>query len=290
MSVHPASRNPEGATSEHARQFQTRRKGPVSIHELKAAKQRGERFVMLTAYDAGSAALLDELGVPVILVGDSLGMVVLGYDSTVPVTLDEMLHHTRAVSRGAKHAIVVGDMPFGTYQDGPSQALASATRFLKEAGANAVKLEGGGPMVEVTARLVSAGIPVMSHLGLTPQSVNQFGGFKVQAKDDASADRLVADAVGLADAGAFSIVLEGVPSDVGRRATEAVDVPTIGIGAGPHTDAQVLVWHDVLGLTSGRLPRFVKQYADLRSEISGAIKAFQTEVADGEYPGPEHSY
>ena len=290
MSVHPASHNPEGATSDHSRQFQTRRKGPVSIHELKAAKQRGERFVMLTAYDAGSAALLDELGVPVILVGDSLGMVVLGYDSTVPVTLDEMLHHTRAVSRGAKHAIVVGDMPFGTYQDGPSQALASATRFLKEAGANAVKLEGGGPMVEVTARLVSAGIPVMSHLGLTPQSVNQFGGFKVQAKDDASADRLVADAVALADAGAFSIVLEGVPSDVGRRATEAVDVPTIGIGAGPHTDAQVLVWHDVLGLTSGRLPRFVKQYADLRSEISGAIKAFQTEVADGEYPGPEHTY
>jgi 3-methyl-2-oxobutanoate hydroxymethyltransferase len=262
----------------------------VSIHDLRAAKQRGERFVMLTAYDYSSATILEELGIPVILVGDSLGMVALGYDSTLPVTLDEMLHHTRAVSRGAPAALVVGDLPFGTYQEGPAQALASATRMLKEAGANAVKLEGGGPMVEVTSTLVRAGIPVMGHLGLTPQSVNQFGGFKVQAKDEASADRLVADAVALAEAGAFSIVLEGVPTDVGRRATEAVEVPTIGIGAGPHTDAQVLVWHDLLGLTSGRLPRFVKQYADLRSEIMGAVKTFQHEVADGEYPGPEHSY
>jgi 3-methyl-2-oxobutanoate hydroxymethyltransferase len=266
------------------------RRRPVSIHDLRAAKERGERFVMLTAYDASSAALLDELEVPVILVGDSLGMVVLGYDSTVPVTLDEMLHHTRAVSRGAPNAIVVGDLPFGTYQDGPSQALASATRMLKEAGANAVKLEGGGPMVDVTARLVRAGIPVMGHLGLTPQSVNQFGGFKVQGRGEAAADRLVEDAVALAEAGAFAIVLECIPTPLGQRVTDAVDVPTIGIGAGPHTDAQVLVWHDLLGLTTGRLPRFVKQYADLRSEISGAIKTFQHEVADGEYPSPEHGY
>jgi 3-methyl-2-oxobutanoate hydroxymethyltransferase len=267
-----------------------RRSGPVSIHDLRAMKQRGERFVMLTAYDASAGALLDDLGVPIILVGDSLGMVVLGYDSTVPVTLDEMLHHTRAVSRGARDAIVVGDLPFGTYQDGPSQALAAATRMLKEAGANAVKLEGGGPMVEVTAHLVRAGIPVMGHLGLTPQSVNQVGGFKVQAREQQAADELVQDAVALADAGAFAIVLECVPTEVGRRVTEAVEVPTIGIGAGPHTDAQVLVWHDLLGLTTGRLPRFVKQYADLRGEIAGAVKAFQHEVADGEYPAPEHTY
>jgi 3-methyl-2-oxobutanoate hydroxymethyltransferase len=266
------------------------RRRPVSIHDLRAAKERGERFVMLTAYDAGSAALLDELGIPVILVGDSLAMVVLGHESTLPVTLDEMLHHTRAVARGAPNAIVVGDLPFGSYQQGPDQALASATRMLKEAGANAVKLEGGGSIVQTTERLVAAGIPVMGHLGLTPQSVNQFGGFKVQAKDEASADRLVADAVALAEAGAFSIVLEGVPTDVGRRATEAVEVPTIGIGAGPHTDAQVLVWHDLLGLTTGRLPRFVKQYADLRSEITGAVKSFAAEVADGVYPADEHSY
>jgi 3-methyl-2-oxobutanoate hydroxymethyltransferase len=276
--------------SVHASVDGAARRRPVSIHDLRAVKERGERFVMLTAYDASSAALLDELEVPVILVGDSLGMVVLGYESTVPVTLDEMLHHTRAVSRGAPNAVVVGDLPFGTYQDGPSQALASATRMLKEAGANAVKLEGGGPMVEVTAHLVRAGIPVMGHLGLTPQSVNQFGGFKVQGREEAAADRLVDDAIALADAGAFAIVLECIPTELGRRVTEAVPVPTIGIGAGPHTDGQVLVWHDLLGLTTGRLPRFVKQYVDLRAEISGAIKSFQHEVTDGEYPGPEHSY
>ena len=263
---------------------------PVSIHDLAAAKARGERFVMVTAYDAGSAALLDELGVPVLLVGDSLGMVVLGYDSTIPVTLEEMLHHTRAVSRGARHALVVGDLPFGSYQDGPSQALSSAVRMLKEGGAAAVKLEGGGSMVEATAHLVRAGIPVMGHLGLTPQSVHQFGGFKVQGRDEQAADRIVEDAVALADAGAFAVVLEAVPAAIGRRVTEAIAVPTIGIGAGPDTDAQVLVWHDLLGLTSGRLPRFVKAYADLRAEISGAIKSFQSEVADGEYPGPEHTY
>jgi 3-methyl-2-oxobutanoate hydroxymethyltransferase len=276
--------------SVHASVEGAARRRPVSIHDLRTSKERGERFVMLTAYDASSAALLDDLEVPVILVGDSLGMVVLGYDSTVPVTLEEMLHHTRAVSRGAPNAIVVGDLPFGTYQAGPSQALASATRMLKEAGANAVKLEGGGPMVAVTEHLVRAGIPVMGHLGLTPQSVNQFGGFKVQGRGEAAADQLVEDAVALADAGAFAIVLECIPTELGRRVTEAVPVPSIGIGAGPHTDAQVLVWHDLLGLTTGRLPRFVKQYVDLRSEISGAIKSFQHEVADGAYPGPEHSY
>ena len=263
---------------------------PVTIHDLATARRDGERFIMVTASDASSGAILDEVGVPVILVGDSLAMVALGYDSTLPVTLDEMLHHTRAVTRGVRRALVVGDLPFGSYQAGPTAALHAATRMLKEAGASAVKLEGAGRTVESTALLVEAGIPVMGHLGLTPQSVHQFGGFRVQAKDDAAADRIVSDAVALADAGAFAIVLECVPESVGRRVTDAVDVPTIGIGAGQHTDAQVLVWHDLLGLTTGRLPRFVKAYADLRSEISAAVKTFASEVADGEYPGPEHTY
>ena len=263
---------------------------PVTIHDLAAIKRRGERFAMVTAYDATSAAILDEAGIPTILVGDSLGMVELGYDSTIPVTLDEMIHHTRAVTRGAPHALVVADLPFGTYQNGPAQALTSAVRMLQEGGAAAVKIEGGGPMVEVTAHLVGAGIPVMSHLGLTPQSVHQFGGFKLQGRDEADAERIVADAVALAEAGAFTILLECIPTEVGRRVTEAVPVPTIGIGAGHHTDGQVLVWHDLLGLTTGPLPRFVKAYANLRSEIGGAVRAFQAEVADGEYPGPEHRY
>jgi 3-methyl-2-oxobutanoate hydroxymethyltransferase len=263
---------------------------PVTIHDLRRMKESGERFTMLTAYDHLSARILDEAGIPVILVGDSLAMVVLGHSSTVPVTVDEMLHHTRAVTRGVERALVVGDMPFGSYQAGPDQALETATRFLKEAGANAVKLEGGGPVVGSTRTLVAAGIPVMSHLGLTPQSVNQFGGFRVQGRDEEAAARIVDDAVALAEAGAFSIVLECVPPDVGEAVTAAVDVPTIGIGAGPHTDAQVLVWHDMLGMTSGRLPRFVKQYADLRSEITAAVKAFATEVADGVYPDDEHTY
>lgn len=263
---------------------------PVSIHDLTAAKQRGERFVMITAADASSSGLLDELGIPVILVGDSLAMVALGYDSTLPITIDEMLHHTRAVARGAQHALIVADLPFGSYQAGPRAALDAGVRMLKEAGATAVKLEGGGSTIESTAALTSSGIPVMGHLGLTPQSVHQFGGFRVQAKDAEAADALVDDAVALAEAGAFAVVLECVPDSVGRRVTEAIPVPTIGIGAGPHTDAQVLVWHDLLGLTAGHLPRFVKSYADLRSEISAAIKTFAAEVDEGVYPGPEHSY
>jgi 3-methyl-2-oxobutanoate hydroxymethyltransferase len=278
VSVHAAQNGPSGHTR------------PVKIQDFRAYKERGEKFVMLTAYDYLSAQILDEAGLPLILVGDSLGMVMLGYDSTVPVTMDEMLHHTRAVARGAPNAFVVGDMPFGSYQQGPEQALANATRFLKEAGANGVKLEGGGRMVEVTRFLVEAGIPVMGHLGLTPQSVNALGGYRVQGRTDDAAERMIADAVALEEAGAFTIVLEAVPSEVGRRVTEAVSVPTIGIGAGPDTDAQVLVWHDMLGLTSGRLPRFVKQYASLRSEVQSAVKSYMHEVADGEYPAPEHQY
>lgn len=263
---------------------------PVRIHHLLEAKQRGERFVMLTAYDYLSAQILEEAGVPVILVGDSLGMVMLGYDSTVPVTLDDMIHHTRAVRRGATSALVVADLPFGSFQDGPSQALASATRLLKETGAAAVKLEGGERVVDATARLVEAGIPVMAHLGLTPQSVHQFGGFRVQGRAAEEAQRMLAAARAHEAAGAFAIVLEAVPSDLGRRITEAVGVPTIGIGAGPDTDAQVLVWHDLLGLSGGRLPRFVKAYADLRGEITAAVKTFAHEVADGAYPEEEHTY
>ncbi len=262
----------------------------VTVHDLKAFKERGERFAMLTAYDYLTAQILDEAGVPVLLVGDSLGMVVLGYESTVPVTVDEMLHHTRAVRRGASRAVVVGDMPFMSYQGCMEEGIRNAGRFLKEGGATAVKLEGGGPVVELTARLTAAGIPVMAHVGLTPQSVNQLGGFKVQGRDDAAASRILDDAVSLAQAGAFSIVIEGVPSELGRRITEAVPVSTIGIGAGPDTDGQVLVVSDLLGLTSGRLPRFVKQYADLRSSITDAVKSFSTEVASGDYPGPEHTY
>lgn len=263
---------------------------PVAIQDLAAAKQRRERFVMVTASDASTGAILDEQGVPLVLVGDSLAMVSLGHDSTLPITLDEMLHHTRAVVRGVRRAIVVTDLPFGTYHDGPSQALASATRVLKEGGARAVKLEGGGPIVEATARLTRSGIPVMGHLGLTPQAVHQLGGFKVQAREEAAADRLVEDAIALEAAGAFAIVLEGIPNGVARRATQAVSVPTIGIGAGPDTDGQVLVWHDLLGLTAGRLPRFVKRYANLREDIGAAIATFRSEVADGVYPAPEHTY
>jgi 3-methyl-2-oxobutanoate hydroxymethyltransferase len=290
VSVHAQVDGSDAAPQDAAPQPDSTRRGPVTIHDLQAAKQRGDRFVVVTAYDANAAGLLDEIGVPVLLVGDSLAMVVLGYDSTIPVTLDEMIHHTKAVTRGSRNALVVTDLPFGSFQDGPSQALASAVRVLKEGGANAIKLEGGVEVAEATRRIVDAGIPVMGHLGLTPQSVNAFGGFKVQGREAAAADALVADAVALEEAGAFSIVLECIPTGLGRRITEAVSIPTIGIGAGPHTDAQVLVWHDVLGLTGGRMPRFVKAYADLRAQIGDAIKAFQSEVADGEYPGPEHRY
>jgi 3-methyl-2-oxobutanoate hydroxymethyltransferase len=263
---------------------------PMTIHDLRAFKEQGEHFAMLTAYDYLSAQLLDEAGIPVILVGDSLGMVVLGYETTVPVTVDELIHHARAVRRGAKHALVIADMPFMSYQSSLEEGIRNAGRLLKEAGANGVKLEGAGPVVDLTHRLVSIGVPVMAHLGLTPQSVNQFGGFRIQGRDEVAANRMVADAQALADAGAFAIVIECVPAHLGRRITQAVDIPTIGIGAGPDTDGQVLVFHDVLGLTSGRLPRFVKQYADLHSVITDAVKAFQSEVASGDYPSLEHVY
>ncbi|HSK91648.1 MAG TPA: 3-methyl-2-oxobutanoate hydroxymethyltransferase [Euzebyales bacterium] len=263
---------------------------PRSIHDLRAFKQRGERFVMLTAYDSTSAAILDEAGVPILLVGDSLGMVMLGYDSTVPVTMEDMIHHTAAVRRGAPHALVVTDLPFGSFQIEHAAAKANAVRILKETGASAVKIEGGQRVTRLVTELVEMGVPVMGHLGLTPQSVNQFGGFKVQGRSREDAERIVADTRALEAAGAFAVVLECVPAEVGRRATAAVDIPTIGIGAGADTDGQVLVLQDMLGLTSGPLPRFVKAYADGRSLMRDAVKAFQAEVGSGEYPGPEHQY
>jgi 3-methyl-2-oxobutanoate hydroxymethyltransferase len=263
---------------------------PVTIRDIRAFKEQRERFVMLTAYDALSARLLDEAGIPLILVGDTLGMVMLGHDSTLPVTMDEMIHHTSAVRRGASNAFVVGDMPFMSYQASVDEGLHNAGRFLKEAGANAVKLEGGSRVVDLVARLTDSGIPVMGHLGLTPQSVNQFGGYRVQGRTDEQAHRIVQEAKDLEAAGIFSLVLEAVPSEVARQVTDSLEVPTIGIGAGPHTDGQVLVWHDFLGITSGKLPRFVKKYAELGEEIKQAATTFAREVADGTYPGPEHTY
>jgi 3-methyl-2-oxobutanoate hydroxymethyltransferase len=263
---------------------------PITVRDVRAFKERGERFAMLTAYDAPTARLVDDAGIPLILVGDSLSMVVLGHDSTIPVTMEEMLHHTAAVARGSSNALIVGDMPFMSYQASVEEGVKNAGRFLKEAGAHAVKLEGGGRVLEIVARLVDAGIPVMGHLGLTPQSVNAFGGYRVQGRDAEAAHRLVQDAKDLEVAGAFAVVLEAVPAPVAKEVTESLSVPTIGIGAGPHTDGQVLVIHDLVGLTQGRTPRFVKRYAEVGEAITGAAKAFAEEVASGAYPAEEHTY
>jgi 3-methyl-2-oxobutanoate hydroxymethyltransferase len=245
---------------------------------------------MLTAYDYTTARLLDAAEIPILLVGDSLGMVMLGHPTTLPVTLDEMLHHARAVVRGAPNALVVGDMPFGSYHLSEEQAIGSATRYLKEAGVHAIKLEGGGRVIEITRRLVGMGIPVMGHVGLTPQFVHQFGGFKVQGKSPEAAGRILADAKSLEDAGAFSLVLEGVPAELARRVTQSVRIPTIGIGAGAGCDGQVLVIHDLLGLTTEHTPKFVKKYAELGKAVKQAVRAYAADVAEGRFPGPEHSY
>jgi 3-methyl-2-oxobutanoate hydroxymethyltransferase len=261
---------------------------PVTVRDIRAFKQRGEKFAMLTAYDAPSARLLDEAGIPIILVGDTLGMMVLGYDSTVPVTMDEMVHHVRAVVRGRTNALVVGDMPFMSYQASIDDGLRNAGRLLKEGGAHAVKLEGGRRVLELVGALTDAGIPVMGHLGLTPQSVNQLGGYPVQGRDE-QADEIMRDAKDLEAAGIFSLVLEAIPAELGKKITAGLDVPTIGIGAGPDCDAQVLVWHDFLGITQ-RVPRFVKRYADIGDAIRDAARAFAVEVAAGTYPDADHSY
>jgi len=262
----------------------------TTVLDVQRYKEEGHRFAMLTAYDYLSAKILDEAGIPVLLVGDSLGMVMLGYATTLPVTVDEMIHHAKAVARGAKQALLIGDMPFMSYHSSVEQAITSAGRFLQEAGMHAVKVEGGGRIVEITSRLTSLGIPVMGHLGLTPQFVHQMGGFKVQGKSERQAARILADAKELEQAGAFSLVLEGVPADLATRITKSVRIPTIGIGAGPGTDGQVLVLHDMLGLTTGKPPKFVKRYANLAEEITQAAGQYMKEVGDGSFPGPEHSY
>ena len=262
---------------------------PITVRDIRAFKERGERFAMITAYDALSARLLDEAGIPVLLVGDTLGMVVLGHDSTLPVTMEDMLHHTRAVARGVTNAFVVGDMPFMSYQVSVEEGVRNAGRFLKEAGANAVKLEGGARVVPLVEHLVDSGIPVMGHLGLTPQSVNQLSGYRVQGRDE-QAHQIVKDAKDLQAAGIFALVLEAVPAALAEEVTTSLEVPTIGIGAGPACDAQVLVYHDMLGITPGRLPRFVKRYAEVGEDIRRAARSFADDVATGEYPAPEHSY
>jgi 3-methyl-2-oxobutanoate hydroxymethyltransferase len=261
----------------------------ITVRDLLAAKERGERWPMLTAYDALTARVFDEAGIPVLLVGDSAANVVYGYDTTVPVTVDELIPLVRAVSRGAKRALVVADLPFASYQASPQEALASSARFMKEGLAHAVKLEGGARVLPQVELLVSAGIPVMAHLGLTPQSVHALGGYRVQGRGEAG-ELLLQDAKALQEAGAFALVLEVVPAELATRVTASLAIPTIGIGAGTGCDAQVLVWQDMAGLTPPPGPKFVKRYADMRTVLTEAAQAFGTEVADGRYPTEEHSY
>ena len=262
----------------------------ITVRDIASAKEHGEKWPMLTAYDAMTASVFDEAGIPVILVGDSMGNCHLGYDSTVPVTLDEVVMLSAAVVRGTRRALIVGDLPFGSYQEGPTQALRSATRLVKEAGVGAVKLEGGERSADQIELLVSSGIPVMAHVGLTPQSVNALGGYRVQGRGEEAAQQLLRDAKAVQDAGAFAVVLELVPAELAAEVTRTLTVPTVGIGAGPHCDAQVLVWTDMAGMTEGRLPRFVKQYAQLRQTLAGAARAFAEDVVGGTYPAPEHSF
>ncbi|HEV3123556.1 MAG TPA: 3-methyl-2-oxobutanoate hydroxymethyltransferase [Candidatus Dormibacteraeota bacterium] len=262
---------------------------PVTISDLLSAKREGRRFVMVTAYDYPTARLLAEADVPVLLVGDSVGNNALGYPSTLPVTMEDMLHHARAVSRGAPNQLLVGDMPFGAYHTSDDDAVANAVAFLKN-GMHAVKLEGGGRVIALARRLVERGIPVMGHLGLTPQFLNLFGGFKVQGRSDEARAHILEDARALEEAGAFAIVLEGIPRSLAAEVTSAVGVPTIGIGAGPDCDAQVLVVYDLLGITRDRMPKFVKPYADLGDRTVAAARAFADEVAAGAFPDDEHSY
>jgi len=263
----------------------------VTVRDLEAAKLSGDRWPMLTAYDFSTARIFDQAGVPVLLVGDSAANVVYGYDTTVPVTVDELLPLVRGVVRGAKRAMVIGDLPFGSYQATPQQALETAARFMKEGGCQAVKLEGGARVAPHVRLLTDAGIPVMGHIGLTPQSVNTMGGYRVQGRGDEAAQRLLEDAHALEDAGAFGVVLEVVPSDLAKKITHDLHIPTIGIGAGVECDAQVLVWQDMAGVRGeGKPAKFVKQYADVTAVLTDAVHRFAAEVQSGVYPGAEHSY
>ena len=262
----------------------------ITVPHIVKMKQRGETITCLTAYDYSFARILDEAGVELLLVGDSLGCVVQGNHNTLAVTMDEMVYHTRLVVRGRKRALVIGDMPFLSYQVSKEHALANAGRFLQEGGAEAVKLEGGVHLKEIIAAIVRAGIPVMGHIGLTPQSLHQFGGYKIQGKDSARREMLLRDALAVEEAGAFSVVLEGMPLDLAREITGRLTIPTIGIGAGSHCDGQVLVVHDMLGLFDDFRPKFVKQYVDLKSVMTGAVKDFIRDVKERKFPTEEHSF
>ncbi|HET6214163.1 MAG TPA: 3-methyl-2-oxobutanoate hydroxymethyltransferase [Micromonosporaceae bacterium] len=261
----------------------------VRTRELIAAKERGEKWAMLTSYDQYTARIFDEAGIPVLLVGDSAANNVYGYETTIPVTVDDLLPLVRAVVRSTGRTLVVGDMPFGSYEEGPVQALRTAVRFMKEGGCHAVKLEGGRRVAAQIAAITGAGIPVMAHIGFTPQSEHALGGYRVQGRGDA-ADEVIADAHAVVEAGAFAVVLEMVPGAVAKRITNDLPIPTIGIGAGPDTDAQVLVWQDMAGLRSAKAPRFVKRYADLAGVLAEATKRYATEVRDGVFPAEEHTF
>lgn len=261
----------------------------ITVHDIARAKERGEKWPMLTAYDAMTASVFDEAGIPVLLVGDSMGNCHLGYETTVPVTLDEITMLSAAVVRGTSRALIVGDLPFGSYQEGPVQALRTAMRLVKDAGVGAVKLEGGERSHEQIRLLVDSGIPVMGHVGLTPQSVNTLG-YRVQGRGDEAAHRLLRDAKAVQDAGAFAIVLELVPAELAAEVTRSLHIPTVGIGAGVECDAQVLVYTDMVGLTPGKTPRFTKQYVNLRESLGDAAKAFAGEVVGGSFPAEEHTF
>jgi 3-methyl-2-oxobutanoate hydroxymethyltransferase len=261
----------------------------VRVHHLQQAKERGEKWAMLTAYDTTSASVFEEAGIPVLLVGDSMGNVVLGYSSTVPVTVDDILLMTKAVTRSTKRTLVVADLPFGSYEVSPQQAFETSVRMMKEGGAQAVKLEGGVRVAPQIKLLTDNGIPVMAHIGFTPQSENALGGFRVQGRG-AGADQLLVDAHAVQEAGAFAVVLEMVPAALAAQVTKELSIPTIGIGAGVDCDAQVLVWPDMAGFTGGRVPRFVKKYADLRAELLRAAREYADDVRNGEFPGPEHAF
>ncbi|MFE4951696.1 3-methyl-2-oxobutanoate hydroxymethyltransferase [Leifsonia sp. NPDC056665] len=275
-SVHPTTSSMESLKRVRTRHFQ-------------AAKEAGEPFTGLTSYDMLTAQIFDEAGIDFLLVGDSAGNNVLGYDTTLPVTVDDLIPLTRAVAKAVKRAFVVADMPFGSYETGPLEALHTAVRFMKETGAHAVKLEGGQRSAKQIRRIVGAGIPVMAHIGFTPQSEHGLGGHLVQGRGE-GAEQILADAHAVEDAGAFAVVMEMVPADVAQRVTQELRIPTIGVGAGPHVDGQLLVWTDWAGFTTGRIPRFVKQYADLKGALSEAARTYKSDVQGGVFPGPEHSF
>jgi 3-methyl-2-oxobutanoate hydroxymethyltransferase len=262
----------------------------ITVNQIKEMKQKGEKIAVLTAYDYSTAKIVDEAGIPLILVGDSLGMVVLGYESTIPVTMDEMLHHTKAVVRGTKRAMVIGDMPFMSYHISADDALRNAARFIQEGGAQAIKLEGGVTVMEKVMRIVGSGIPVMGHIGLTPQSIHQLGGFKVQGKTPEAAKRLFEDATALEEAGAFAIVLETIPAQLAQVITAKLSIPTIGIGAGIHCDGQVQVINDILGSYTDFVPKHAKQYAKLTDIISKAVTQYHSEVKAGTFPTDKQGY